>query len=116
MTADDQNSLSLTTVLLGIQSEMSKGFQAITEQLSTKASRQDVDDLAQEVREGLSEHAARIESLEDDRQTREASESAREELIAEHADAYRWKVATAVTAVAAFGSGGYFLVYLLGRH
>jgi hypothetical protein len=116
MTGDDQTSLSLTQVLLGIQGEMSRGFQAVTEQLSTKASRQDVDDLAQEVREGLAEHASRIESLEDERQNRTSAEEAKDELRAERSDAYRWKVATAVTAVAAFGSGGYFLVYLFGHH
>ena len=113
MTGDDQTSLSLTQVLLGIQGEMSRGFQAVTEQLSTKASRQDVDDLAQEVREGLAEHASRIESLEDDRQTRAAGDEARAEILAEKSAAYRWKIATAIAALTAFGSGSYLILYFV---
>jgi hypothetical protein len=114
VTGDDQrNELSLTAVLLQMQRDMAAGFERISSALSTKASRQDVDDLAKEVRVSLDDHAVRIESLEDERQTRQASDEAREEIIAQHADAYRWKVATAVAALTAFGSGGYFLVYLL---
>ena len=116
MTGDDQTSLSLTQVLLTMQSDITARLERISSALSTKASRKDVDDLAQEMRAGFDEHASRLESLEDDRQTREAGEGAKEELRAEQSDAMRWKVATAVTAVAAFGSGGYFLVYLFGHH
>ena len=116
MIPDDRTELSLTSILLGMQADMAAGFSNLRTLLEAKASKHDVENLDRTMRSGFEAHEKRLSTLESARMTDEAEMNAVEKSEKGRSESLRWKMTAAAAAVAAFGSGGYFIYSLAAHH